>query len=141
MTETPEKIVASMMSRDKFSQWLGIAIERVDQGSCVVSMTLRDEMVNGFGIAHGGIAYALADSAMAFASNTHGQVAVALTNTTSYPAAVRTGDKLVATATEVALTRRTGIYDVVVSVDRTIVCVFRGTVFRKDEKHSQTSDD
>ena len=141
MTDAPEKIVTSMMSRDKFSQWLGIAIDRVDRGSCVVSMTLREEMVNGFGIAHGGIAYALADSAMAFASNTHGQVAVALTNTTSYPAAIRIGDRMVATATEVALTRRTAIYDVVVSVDQTIVCVFRGTVFRKDKEHTHALDD
>jgi acyl-CoA thioesterase len=135
MADAPGQIVADMMAQDRFSQWLGVRVEQVGAGSCVVSMVLRDEMVNGFGIAHGGIAYALADSAMAFASNSHGRVAVALNNNVSYPVAVRVGQRMVATATELTLTKRTGTYDVVITVDDNTVCLFRGTVYRTDSVH------
>ena len=68
-----EKIVDTMYQNDAFSQWLGIEIIDVYEGFCQLKMTVRKEMLNGFQIAHGGIAYSLADSALAFASNSHGR--------------------------------------------------------------------
>ena len=68
-----EKIVDKMYQNDAFSQWLGIEVVEVKDGYCKLNMTVRKEMLNGFQIAHGGIAYSLADSALAFASNSHGR--------------------------------------------------------------------
>ncbi|HEV8234764.1 MAG TPA: hotdog fold thioesterase, partial [Gemmatimonadaceae bacterium] len=67
-----ERVVDAMMAADAFSRWLGIKILAVGLRQATVSMRVRDEMVNGFGVSHGGIVYSLADSALAFASNTHG---------------------------------------------------------------------
>ena len=69
----PQKIVNKMFDQDAFSQWLGIQIVDVSEGYCQIKMTVRKEMLNGFHIAHGGIAYSLADSALAFASNSNGK--------------------------------------------------------------------
>jgi len=69
----PQKIVIKMFDQDAFSQWLGIQIVDVSEGYCQIKMTVRKEMLNGFQIAHGGIAYSLADSALAFASNSNGK--------------------------------------------------------------------
>ncbi|MDO7660738.1 MAG: hotdog fold thioesterase, partial [Schleiferiaceae bacterium] len=71
-----KQIVDTMMANDAFSQWLGIEVVDVSPGSTTLQMTLRDDMTNGFGVAHGGISYSLADSALAFASNGHGQHAI-----------------------------------------------------------------
>jgi acyl-CoA thioesterase len=65
----PNEIVHKMFDNDAFSKWLGIVVEEISEGKCVLSMTIRKEMTNGFGIAHGGITYSLADSALAFAAN------------------------------------------------------------------------
>src|SRR5438105_4907306 len=85
-------VVSAMMARDAFSQWLGIRVQAVRPREATVSMTVREEMVNGFGLAHGGIVYSLADSALAFASNTHGRVTVSIENSITYPLPVRAGD-------------------------------------------------
>ena len=135
---TPERVVTGMMSRDEFSRWLGINVDAVAAGSCTVSMVVRDEMLNGFGIAHGGILYALADSALAFAANSHGRIAVALSNSMSYPASVSSGDRVRATCTELVRTRSTATYDVKIldQADR-VVGLFRGMVYLKKETHSE----
>jgi acyl-CoA thioesterase len=130
-------IVSHMMAHDGFSRWLGITVERVAPGEAVLKMTVRAEMLNGFGSAHGGIQYALADSALAFASNSRGRKAVALNNSISYPAPVRAGDELVATATEVSLGNTIGYYDVVITNHhQRVVALFRGSVFRVQEEWS-----
>ncbi len=138
MATSAKAIVNAMMERDRFSQWLGIRVETVEPGRCIVSMTVRAEMVNGFGIAHGGIAFALADSALAFAANSHGVVALALSNAMSYSRSVTVGSRLVATAVERSLTTRTGTYDVDVHVGDELVAVFRGTVYRKSQRHGNS---
>ena len=69
----PQAIVNKMFDQDAFSQWLGIEIVDVSDGYCQLKMTVRNDMLNGFKIAHGGIAYSLADSALAFASNSNGK--------------------------------------------------------------------
>src|SRR5947209_20271670 len=95
-----ERVVSAMMERDAFSQWLGITLLAVRPRSATVSMTIRPEMVNGFAVTHGGIVYSLADSALAFASNSHGRVTVSIDNSITYPLPVHVADELTAVAEE-----------------------------------------
>ncbi len=128
------RVVDEMMNGDAFSQWL--KIERMEEGSghCTLRMTVRDEMVNGFFIAHGGISYALADSALAFASNGHGIKAVSIETSISHLRPVQVGDTLTAIATEDNLGRKTGVYRVeVMNQKGKMVALFKGTVFRGGE--------
>ena len=95
---TVHPIVQQMMDGDAMSQWLGIDVLESGPGVCTCRMTVREEMVNGFGIAHGAITYALADSTLAFAVNAQGQHAVSVTSTIQHLAAVKVGDVLTARA-------------------------------------------
>lgn len=131
--------VESMLAKDAFSRWLGIDVISLHAGHCVLRMTVRDEMVNGFGVAHGGIAFSLADSAMAFACNHGENVTVAVDNTISYPAAVIAGDVLVATAEEERSTSQLAFYRVTVKRDDVVVALFRGTVYRTRKRHDPES--
>ncbi|WP_321539251.1 PaaI family thioesterase [Flavobacterium piscinae] len=97
---------------DAFSQWLGIAVEEISEGKCVLSMTIRKEMTNGFGIAHGGITYSLADSALAFAANSHGRQSVSIDTSINHIEALKEGDKIIAIATENALKNKFGFYTI-----------------------------
>lgn len=134
--ELADKVVAKMMEDDAFSRWLGIEILEVRPGYAKIAMSVRPEMDNGFKITHGGIAYSLADSAFAFASNTHGRVAVALETNISYLKKVGSGDRLTATAEELSLGNRMGVYNVIImNRDDDRVAQFRGTVFRTPDKH------
>lgn len=131
-----EKVVARMMDNDAFSRWLGIEVKEVKPGYAELELTVRPEMLNGFGVAHGGIAFSLADSALAFASNSHGRVALALENNISFIRKVEDGDVLTATAEELSLGNRIGVYRIAVTrQDGKKVGVFRGTVFRTKERH------
>ena len=132
-----ERVVNGMMERDAFSRWLGIEIMEIAPRRSVVQMQVRQEMVNGFGVAHGGIAYSLADSALAFAANTHGKVTVAIDNGIAYPKAVQVADVLTATAEEDSASNRLGFYRVVVRNQREeTVATFRGTVYKTDKTHA-----
>ena len=95
---TLHPIVQQMMDGDAMSQWLGIEVLESGPGVCTCRMTVREEMVNGFGIAHGAITYALADSTLAFAVNAQGQHAVSVTSTIQHLAAVQVSDVLTARA-------------------------------------------
>src|SRR5262245_56903551 len=97
------EIIEGMMQKDYFSQWLGI--ERIEEGEgfCTLRMTIRQERCNGFGIAHGGISFSLADSALAFASNSHGPQAVSLETSISHLKPLRPGDIILAKAKELNL--------------------------------------
>ena len=131
-----ERVVAEMMVKDAFSQWLGIVIVDVRPRRATVRMTVREEMVNGFGVCHGGIAFSLADSALAFASNTHGRITVSIENTITYPKIIAIGDTLTATAKEESSTSRLGFYKVTVRrSDDTIVALFKGTVYKTQKPH------
>lgn len=126
-----DKVLAKMLSADGFSAWLGVKVTAFQPGSATCTMSVRKEMLNGFGTCHGGIAYSLADSALAFASNSHGRVSVALDTSMSYPKAVREGDTLTAVAREIKRTENVGFYDVEISNQaKEVVAVFRGTVYR-----------
>lgn len=128
-----ERVVSSMMAKDAFSRWLGIDVVDVRPRGSTVRLTVRDDMVNGFGVWHGGVAFSLADSALAFASNTHGNVTMSIENTITYPKGIAVGDVLTAVAEEESATKRLGFYRVTVSrPSGEIVALFRGTVYRTD---------
>ena len=91
-----EQIPYKMLSQDVFSQWLGIEILECEIGRCKVAMTVKDEMLNSMGKAHGGISYALADTAFGFAANTHGKYAVSIETSINHIEALEKGDYLVA---------------------------------------------
>ena len=132
-----ERIVRAMMAADRFSRSLGVEIIEIAPDRSVVSLTVRDDMVNGLGVAHGGVVYSLADTALAFASNTHGTVTVSIENGISYPAAVRIGDTLTATAEQERATRRLAFFRVTVrNQTDEAVALFRGTVYRTSTPHA-----
>ncbi len=129
------RVVDKMMAGDAFSQWLGI--ERLEEGAghCTLRMSVREEMLNGFSIAHGGISYALADSALAFASNGHGLKAVSVETSISHLRPVKAGDILTATAIEDHCSRKIGVYRVEVHNQAgQLVALFKGTVYRTGEE-------
>jgi acyl-CoA thioesterase len=131
-----ERVVRGMLERDTHSAWLGLEVVEIASRRCVCRMTVRPEMVNGFGVAHGGIVFSFADSAFAFACNTHGSVTVAIDNTITYPAAIHPGDVLTASASEEASSARLGYYRVDVMNQRgEIVALFRGTAYRTSRAH------
>ncbi len=132
---TSEEIVARMMANDHFSRWLGIEVKELDSGYCALEMKVRRDMLNGFEIAHGGISYALADSALAFASNSRGRHAVSVESSISHLAPVREGDILRAIAREQHRSHRISLYyiDVYRQDDEKKVAAFKGTVYLKDK--------
>jgi acyl-CoA thioesterase len=126
-----ERVVAGMVAKDEFSRWLGVEVVGVRPRGATVRLTVRADMVNGFGVCHGGVTFSLADSALAFASNTRGHVTVSIENTLTYPKGVAVGDVLTATADEESGTNRLGFYRVTVrrATDE-IVALFTGTVYK-----------
>lgn len=131
-----ERVVQGMLARDEFSQWLGLEVVEVEPARSVCRMTVRAEMVNGFGVAHGGIVFSLADSAFAFACNTQGKIAMSIENGITYPAAVHVGDALTAVAVEESASRRLGYYRVVVTNQKSeIVGLFHGTAYKTSQEH------
>lgn len=134
-----EKVVHKMMADDKFSQWLGIDIVTITPGFARIRMEVRPEMVNGFTVCHGGITFSLGDSALAFASNSYGRVALALENNISFTRKVTVGDILTAVTEEVSLGNRIGVYNIkITNQNDDTVGFFKGTVFRTKEKHLES---
>jgi len=131
-----ERVVAHMLEHDEFSRWLGLEVTHLAPNAATVRMTVRPEMVNGFGVCHGGIAFSLADSALAFASNTHGRLTVSIENSIRYPAAIMPGDVLTAAAVELSASRRLAYFDVTVRKSNgEVVGLFKGTVYRTSRDH------
>jgi acyl-CoA thioesterase len=125
-----------MLARDAFSAWLGVELLEVRPRYAAVRMKVRPDMMNGFGVCHGGVTFALADSAFAFASNTNGRVTVSIDNTITYPAAVSAGDVLTAVAAEEGAANRIAFYAVrVTNQEDSVVALFRGTVYRTKREH------
>jgi len=131
MSNIAKKVVDKMYENDAFSQWLGI--KRIEDGAgiSVLQMTVRKEMLNGFYILHGGIAYSLADSALAFASNSHGRKAVSVETSISHTHACKEGDVLTTHTQEMSLSNKIGVYQITITnqEDKT-VALFKGTVYR-----------
>ncbi len=128
------RIGAWMARDDRLARLLGMELTAVSPGTCEVRLVVRDDLLNAVGLTHGGATYALADFAFAVASNSHGEVAVALSTQMSYPAASRVGDTLIASATELSRGARTGLYSIEVrTATGKLVGLFTGTVFRRGE--------
>ena len=125
--ERAQKSAETMWNNDQASAWFGMRIDEIDEGFAVLSLTVEKKHTNGHGICHGGVTFALADSAFAFACNSRNQSTVAQHNTISYNSAVKLGDVLTATAKEISLIGRNGIYDVeVTNQEGLAVAQFRG---------------
>ena len=130
-----EKVVGEMYDNDAFSQWLGIEVVEVKDGYCELKMTVRKEMLNGFQIAHGGIAYSLADSALAFASNSHGRKSLSVETSISHTVSVKEGDVLTAITEELSLSDKIGVYLITITnQDNQEVAYFKGTMYRTSKE-------
>jgi len=124
-------VVSHMMENDYFSQWMEVKVIEVREGYSKIQMTIRKEMVNGFGIVHGGLPFSLADSAFAFACNNRNNLSVALDVTITFTKAVNVGDILTAEAKEFHNGRSTGVYLITVTNQKNEqVALFKGTCFR-----------
>lgn len=130
--KTPKDIADILMADDYFSRWLGIEVLETGSGISKLKLTVKKEMLNGFGIAHGGITYSLADSALAFASNSHSKKAVSVETSISHLVALVEGDEIIAEANEENCSNKIGVYSIKVykSSDNSIVALFKGTVYR-----------
>lgn len=132
---TPQEVVSHMMKHDLFSQWLGISVIEIREGYSRIKMTVRQEMINGFGVVHGGIAFSLADSAFAFACNNRNNLSMALDTSINFIKPVAVGDVLTAEAKELHNGKSTGLYHIIITNDREhTVAAFKGTCYRTGRK-------
>jgi acyl-CoA thioesterase len=126
-----ERVVEQMMHNDRFSQWLGITVIEICEGYAKLQLTLREDMLNGFGVTHGGVVFSLADSAFAFACNNRNNLSMALDTAISFIKATKPGDVLTAEANELHNGRSTGLYLITVTNQQNEqVALFKGTCFR-----------
>ena len=126
-----KEVVNHMMANDAFSQWLGIEVIENSPGHSKLQMVVRKEMTNGFAIAHGGIAYSFADSALAFAGNGRGTHAVSIETSIAHTKPAHADDTLTAEAIEKSHTKRFGIYEVTIKNQREeLIALFKGTLYR-----------
>jgi acyl-CoA thioesterase len=126
---TAKEIYLRMMERDAYSHLLGMELLQIEPGKCSLQMTLKAEMLNGFQIAHGGITYALSDSALAFASNAYGQKCVSIETSISHLRSLEINDTIIAECTEVNRGNSIGLYAVNCRNQKgELVSVFKGTV-------------
>jgi acyl-CoA thioesterase len=134
--EKANEVVGRMMQADYFSQWLGIRILEVRDGYSKIQMVVRKEMLNGFGIAHGGVNFALADSAFAFACNSDGRTTLALDAGISFTKPAREHDALTAEARQINKTKKTGLYLVEITNQHfELVALFKGTCYTPSAPH------
>lgn len=127
------QVVDTMMEKDFFSQWLGIKVLEVREGYCKLAMSIREDMLNGFGIAHGGITYSLADSALAFASNSWGRKSLSIQTSISHLVSLKLHDEVEAIAECEHQSEKIGQYRVKVFLKMepaVLVAIFNGTVYR-----------
>lgn len=126
-----KEVVSKMMQNDLFSQWLGIEVLEVREGYSRIQTTLRNEMLNGFGVIHGGIAFSVADSALAFACNNRNNLSVALDTSITFTKTLKPGDRITAEAKELHNGRSTGLYIITITnQNNEQVALFKGTCFR-----------
>ena len=127
--KSPREIVDIMMEKDAFSQWMGLTVTELSEGHCALTCTVKAEMLNGFQIAHGGISYSLSDSALAFASNSHGNKCVSIETSISHLLPVHEGDQLRVICNEIHRGRTYAIYRVeIFNQNDEQISMFKGTV-------------
>ena len=126
-----KKVIDKMISGDAFSKWLGIEVLEISEGLCKLQMEVKDKMTNGFSIAHGGIAFSLADSALAFAANSDGIQSFTIETSISHTKKVKSGDILIASTKEIRKSIKTALYEITVKNQNDIeIAFFKGAVFR-----------
>jgi acyl-CoA thioesterase len=126
-----KKVVEKMISGDEFSKWLGIEVIEISKGFCKLQMKVRDEMTNGFKIAHGGISYSLADSCLAFSANSDGIQSLSVETSISYTKKVQSGDILTAISKEINKSSKTALYYITITnQEMEEIAHFKGTVYR-----------
>lgn len=132
--ELANEVIAQVMKDDLFSQWLGIEIIEIKEGYSKLKMKVRNEMINGLGIVHGGIAFSLSDTAFAFACNSRNNLSVALDTSINFLKPVHPGDELTAEAKEIHNGKSTGLYQITITNQRNhTVAIFKGTCFRTNK--------
>tara|TARA_B100000767_G_scaffold259681_1_gene269637 strand:+ start:164 stop:583 length:420 start_codon:yes stop_codon:yes gene_type:complete len=130
-----KKVVEKMINGDAFSKWLGIEILEINTNFCKLKIKVREEMTNGFKIAHGGITYSLADSCLAFAANADGLKAVSIETSISHTKKVNSGDTLTAISKQVDKSNKTALYYITITNQYNLeVAHFKGTVYRTEKE-------
>lgn len=124
------KIPHKMLSLDPFSTWLGIEILECEIGRCKVGLTIRKDMLNSMGKAHGGISYSLADTAFGFAANTHGKYAVSIETSINHIEALEEGDFIVAESVIEKVKNKLGFNIIEVKSGDELIALFKGVVYR-----------
>jgi acyl-CoA thioesterase len=134
-----EQIPYKMLSKDPFSSWMGIEIIECEIGRCKLGMTVRKEMLNSMGKAHGAISYTLADTAFGFAANTHGKYAVSIETSINHIEALNEGDYLVAESVIEKVKTKLGFNIIEVKRGQELVALYKGVVYRtnKDWEENQ----
>jgi acyl-CoA thioesterase len=128
---SPEQVLAVMLERDRFTRWLGLEIDKIGAGRCQLHYTIREDMLNGFENVHGGILFSAADSAFAFACNSHGRITVALDVSITFTRPAKAGDRMMVEAKEVYLGNKTSVYDIrTINQKGELVAMFKGTAYR-----------
>ncbi len=126
-----KRVVEKMMEDDLFSQWMKIKVIEIREGYSIIKLELREEMINGLNVIHGGIIFSLADSAFAFACNNRNNLSMALDVSVSFNKAAKPGDLLTAEAKEIHNGRSTGLYLITITnQNNDHVALFKGTCFR-----------
>ena len=127
--KSADEIVSLMMKQDAFTESLGIEIKAISEGYCQLTLKVKEEMTNGFGIAHGGISYCLADSTLAFASNSKGRKCVSIETSISHLARVNVGDVLISNSKEIHFGNQIAVYEIeILTTENKRVAHFKGTV-------------
>ena len=131
-----ENNIRALAHVDPFSSWLQVQLLKIEPGYSRISMVVREEMMNGFGIAHGGVTFAMADTAFGYASNGEGSITVALDVSISFPNPAHIGDVLIAEARRLSETRKTGLYLVeVTNQHQQLIALFKGTCYKTGKPH------
>lgn len=128
--DKPILIVDMMFENDKFSQWLGIERVLIEEGRAILKMIIRKDMLNGFDIAHGGIVFSLADSALAFSSNSFGKKSVSIEASVNWTKPLYENDEIVAESKMRSMSNKQAVFDIDVKRGDEIVAIFRGVVYR-----------
>ena len=130
MSET-QRILSTMLAKDNFSRWMGIVVDEYKEGYCKLHYTITEDMLNGFSSVHGGIIFSGADSAFAFACNSHGILSVALDVHITFIRAAKAGDIMHVIAKEIHTGNKTSFYDIITTNNNEeVVSVFKGTAYR-----------
>jgi acyl-CoA thioesterase len=130
----PTTIPGKMLSQDAFSSWLGVEILEISLGKCKVGLKIRREMLNSMQKAHGGITYALADTAFGFAANTHGNYAVSIETSINHIEALHENDYITAESIVEVTKNKLGFHIVELKKGEQIVALFKGVVYRTSKE-------